>query len=55
MLYLPRKEINHESMRQFIRDNFSQYKWHDIVLENSCGPIPKKKSPSPKAAAKASK
>lgn len=45
MFYPDRKHINHETMRQFVRDNFSQFKWKDIVLENSCGPIPGKPSP----------
>ncbi len=34
-------------MRQFIRDNFAQYAWKDIVLENSCGPIPQKHQARP--------
>ena len=49
MFYPERKDINHETMKQFVRDNFSQYAWKSIVLENSCGPIPKKsKSKSPR-------
>ena len=28
--------FNHESMRQYIRDNFSQYAWKDIKMENLC-------------------
>ncbi len=54
MFYPDRKHINHETMRQFVRDNFSQYKWKDIVLENSCGPIPQKNGMQPVPEAKAS-
>jgi len=28
--------FNHESMRQYIRENFSQYAWKDIKIENLC-------------------
>ncbi len=28
--------FNHESMRQYIRENFSQYAWKDIKMENLC-------------------
>jgi len=27
---------DHESMRQYIRDNYIEYKWPDIVMENKC-------------------
>lgn len=42
MFYPDRRNINHETIKQFVRDNFSQYAWKDIVLENTCGPIPQK-------------
>ena len=29
--------FNHESMRQYIRENFSQYSWKDLKMENLCG------------------
>jgi NAD-dependent DNA ligase len=42
MFYPDRRNINHATIKQFVRDNFSQYAWKDIVLENTCGPIPPK-------------
>lgn len=42
MFYPDRRNINHATIKQFVRDNFSQYAWKDIVLENTCGPIPQK-------------
>lgn len=34
----PKNPLNAEQMRKYVRDNFSQYAWERVVMENNCIP-----------------
>lgn len=41
---VPSKHMSFLGMRQHIRENFSQFAWPKVQLENMCGPAPPRKS-----------
>lgn len=43
---VPSKHMSFLGMRQHVRENFSQFAWPKVQLENMCGPAPPRKSTS---------
>jgi len=41
---VPSKHMSFLAMRQHVRENFSQFAWPKVQLENMCGPAPPRKS-----------
>ena len=43
------RRMGHKEMREYINDNYSQYKWDKLKMENLCGSAPESTNPNDEA------